>query len=320
MLLNDAHSAPSLPELHSPPSSHPLSSHPRPNSPRSIHFVTSPVSPAARTGPPRSLSFAFSSPGSPLLLRQPRRNDTIQGHCEQGEASFSPDRMRGALDDTTTTPPRDKKGKRRATKFLDDHMDVLHESPKEEESGFDFNVGQGTEPKKEGQLAGSPDHAESLKQRTFTQHTTSNHHSGWKRLKSLLPQIVDKGHLSTVPEQGSVHCTSVNITDELIGGGLSALMLGLWFERDEKGRRRIPVLLHRLRIRVSDSVNPMHMRKSVFRIECEYANGAARWVIYRELRDFLRLHLHYKLTNVYNRVVNLPEFPKSSPSPSFARY
>ena len=232
--------------------------------------------------------------------------------------SFSPAGMRDALEYTTTIPPRDK-GKRRATKVLDDHMDVLHESPKEETSGFDFNVGQSTEAKREGQLAGPLNHTETSKQRTFAQHTTSNHHSGWARLRSLLPHIVDKG-LSTVPEQESVHCTPVNITDELIGGGLSALMLGLWFQRDEKGHRRIPVLLHRLRIRVSDSLNPMHMRKSVFRIECEYANGAARWVIYRELRDFLRLHLHYKLTNVYNRVVDLPEFPKSSQSPSFARY
>jgi phospholipase D1/2 len=316
-LSHQAHTLPGLPSL--PELVSPSSSRPPPNSPRSIHFVTPPVSPAARTGPPRSLSFSFSSPGSPLLSRQ-RRHDTIQGHCEQDEMSFSPDGMRGALDDTTATPPRDKKGKRRATKVLDDHMDVLHESPTEETSCFDFNVGQGTEAKKEGQPAGSPNHAEISKQRSFTQHTTSNRHSGWSRLRSLLPQIVDKGRLSTVPEQEPVHCTSVNITDELIGGGLSALMLGLWFQRDDKGRRRIPVLLHRLRIRVSDSLNPMHIRKSVFRIECEYANGAARWVIYRELRDFLRLHLHYKLTNVYNRVVDLPEFPKSSRSPSFARY
>jgi phospholipase D1/2 len=32
-------------------------------------------------------------------------------------------------------------------------------------------------------------------------------------------------------------------------------MLKLWFERDENGHRRIPILLHRLRIRVSDSLH-----------------------------------------------------------------
>ncbi|KAI0040774.1 phospholipase D, partial [Auriscalpium vulgare] len=53
--------------------------------------------------------------------------------------------------------------------------------------------------------------------------------------------------------------------------------------------------------------------QSVFRIECEYVNGAARWVIYRQLRDFLSLHTHYAVSNAYNRNVDtLPEFPKTS--------
>jgi phospholipase D1/2 len=59
----------------------------------------------------------------------------------------------------------------------------------------------------------------------------------------------------------------------------------------------------------------MHDQKSVFRIECEYANGAARWVVYRELRDFISLHAHYTVANVYKRSVQidkLPEFPRTS--------
>ena len=48
----------------------------------------------------------------------------------------------------------------------------------------------------------------------------------------------------------------------------------------------------------------------MFRIECEYANGAVRWVVYRELREFLSLHGHYTISNAYNRnIENLPEFP-----------
>ncbi|KAI0036483.1 hypothetical protein K488DRAFT_41109, partial [Vararia minispora EC-137] len=106
---------------------------------------------------------------------------------------------------------------------------------------------------------------------------------------------------------------NVNITDELMASGLSAILLRLWFERDERGRRRIPVLLHRLSIRISDSLHPTHGAQSVFRIECEYANGAVRWVIYRQLRDFLSLHTHYAVSNAYNRNVDtLPEFPKTS--------
>jgi len=105
----------------------------------------------------------------------------------------------------------------------------------------------------------------------------------------------------------------VNITDELITGGLSTLMLRLWFERDEKGHRRIPALFHRLRIRISDSLHPLQTHKAVFRIECEYANGAVRWVVYRQLRDLVSLHAHYTLSNAFRtRKDVLPEFPRTS--------
>ncbi|XP_006462684.1 hypothetical protein AGABI2DRAFT_186563 [Agaricus bisporus var. bisporus H97] len=107
--------------------------------------------------------------------------------------------------------------------------------------------------------------------------------------------------------------TTVNITDEVITGGLSTLMLRLWFDRDEKGHRRVPIFLHRLRIRISDSYHPTEEKRTAFRIECEYANGAARWVIYRQLRDFVSLHTHYTVSNVYNRLGDeLPEFPLTS--------
>jgi hypothetical protein len=96
-------------------------------------------------------------------------------------------------------------------------------------------------------------------------------------------------------------------------------MLRMWFERDEKDHRRIPALFHRLRIRVADSLNPLDGQKSVFRIECEYANGGVRWVVYRQLRDFFSLHTHYALSNAYNRNVDdLPDFPKTSRSSSIA--
>ncbi|KAH9949881.1 phospholipase D [Amylocystis lapponica] len=133
----------------------------------------------------------------------------------------------------------------------------------------------------------------------------------WGRLRSLLPHIAGSKNAGQGPS--AVVPQSVNITDELIAGGLSAVMLHLWFERDEKDHRRVPVLFHRLRIRVSDSLHPLHGHKAVFRIECEYANGAVRWVVYRQLREFLSLHTHYALSNAYNRnVENLPEFPKTS--------
>lgn len=135
----------------------------------------------------------------------------------------------------------------------------------------------------------------------------------WNRLRSLIPSIAQQGRTEARQGQIAVQPHVVNITDELIAGGLSALMLKLWFERDERGARRIPVLLHRLRVRISDSIHPLKGNKAVFRIECEYANGAVRWVVYRQLRDFVSLHTHYKLSNTFNRNVDaLPEFPRTS--------
>ena len=135
----------------------------------------------------------------------------------------------------------------------------------------------------------------------------------WTRLRSLIPQIAAQYKIHQPPQASAVVPQSVNITDELIAGGLSALVLRLWFERDERDHRRVPILFHRLRIRVSDSLHPLHGNKAVFRIECEYANGAVRWVVYRQLREFLSLHAHYAVSNAYFRNVGtLPDFPMMS--------
>lgn len=136
----------------------------------------------------------------------------------------------------------------------------------------------------------------------------------WAKLRSLLPNIQTvPQNDSSLPSASAVTSATVNITDEVITGGLSTLMLRLWFDRDEKGHRRVPIFLHRLRIRISDSYHPTEEKRTAFRIECEYANGAARWVIYRQLRDFVSLHTHYTVSNVYNRLGDeLPEFPLTS--------
>jgi hypothetical protein len=59
----------------------------------------------------------------------------------------------------------------------------------------------------------------------------------------------------------------VTVTDELLVGGLGVLLLQMFFERDDQDRRRVPILLHHLKIRVSDSINPLNGRHAVFRIE-----------------------------------------------------
>jgi phospholipase D1/2 len=306
---------------------------------RHVNFVTSksypsvtrnsPDSPSARTGPPRSLSYRFS-----LLHSRSTSHDNVEGlDSDQGSqfpfASASGD-FRSALD--LTKLDHDRKGKKRATVLSEDSWhwtDGLHDSPKEEKEGFNFKTGVEAKNDKQDEHElntdkTTPDVRGSSSTRPLPSRTRLSSYiphmsrerirtgaSKWAKLRALLSTAKRQGLATPGPSVVTSH--TVNITDELITGGLSALMLRLWFERDEKGHRRVPVLLHRLRIRVSDSLHPLHGHKSVFRIECEYANGAARWVIYRQLRDFLSLHAHYAFSNAYNHNVNkLPDFPRTS--------
>ena len=137
------------------------------------------------------------------------------------------------------------------------------------------------------------------------------HNPAWSRIKSLIPHLAATAAEPTQEQPVFPRDRDVEVTDELTFSGLSTLMLRMWFERDERDERRVPVLLHRLKIRVSDSVNPLNNNTAVFRIECEYANSAAQWVIYRQLRDFNSLHAHYKVTNFYTRNMDLPDFPRA---------
>ena len=133
----------------------------------------------------------------------------------------------------------------------------------------------------------------------------------WSRIRSLIPHLASAAAEPAPEQPKSSRDRDVEIIDELTFSGLSVLMLRMWLERDERDERRVPVLLHRLKIRVSDSVNPLNNSSAVFRIECEYANSATQWVIYRQLRDFNSLHTHYKVANFYTRNMDLPDFPRA---------
>ncbi|KAJ7600958.1 phospholipase D [Mycena floridula] len=304
------------------------------SSQRVTHFVSPPTTPSMRTGPPRTLSYVYPG-GSPANSRSNSKQIPETDHADEGEEfpfSTTDSVFRGALE--VGTPSSDRKGKRRESRLIDDSWNPIkwfQESPKDEKPDFEFppsNTPQKLETDNESIEAGpqsaypgGPEDPASSPQvglrRAFSvpHEKEKGKQAGrvkWKRLRSLIPNVVNQAK-TNAPGPSAVAPPSVNITDELITGGLSTLMLRLWFERDEKDQRRIPVLLHRLRIRISDSLHPLHTSKAVFRIECEYANGAARWVIYRQLRDFLSLHAHYAVSNAYNRnIEDLPEFPRTS--------
>lgn len=75
----------------------------------------------------------------------------------------------------------------------------------------------------------------------------------------------------------------IPVTSELLAGQLPVMILKTWLDRDESGRRAVPVLLGNLRFRVGDSAGMSdgqeeHSGREVFRIECEYGDGAVKWV------------------------------------------
>ena len=329
-----------------------------PNS-RPSHYASPSLTPAARTGPPRSLSFSHnrtlsSSPSSrsyfhhqnDAILEQPRRPRAFT-HDGMGDNSPVYDlipretHFRGPLDSPPEQKDRecevaDRRGKRRDTNLWDGFKSRWFSdpgSPDEGPSDVDWGKendvqscegpsspgvgshvasgsGSGSGLARMGSMSTQERVRESDRRDSQTQGSKSPS-MGWSRLRFLLPRVISS--TPKAPPPSTVTPGGVNITDELTVGGLSVLILRLWFERDERGRRRVPILLHRLRIRISDSLHPLHGPHSVFRIECEYANGAIRWVIYRQLRDFLSLHAHCAVSNAYNRnIEKLPEFPRTS--------
>lgn len=309
-----------------------------------------PATPSGRTGPPRSLSYTYSIGGPPRsnsgqgenespIIRVPSPEELYEYPYHNADFVPATSPFRGALEyDDPGQRERERgiaerKGKRKeSSSYFPESWDPrkwITESPKQdhaqfssESQGGNATAGLSGSITEEGIHLGveSNIHPSTRRSRSLP-HMKNDSKSGsgaprWARLRSLLPHIT-KQSPSPQPGPSAVVSQSVNITDELITGGLSTLMLRLWFERDDKGHRRVPALFHRLRVRVSDSLHPLHGHKAVFRIECEYANGAARWVVYRQLKDFWSLHTHYAFSNAYNRnVETLPDFPRTSSLPS----
>lgn len=123
------------------------------------------------------------------------------------------------------------------------------------------------------------------------------------------------------------HQKSAELMAELLAGSPAAIFFASMYQRDEHGRRKIPVLLEQLKINIptsqtrEDKSGDRHM---VFTIHLEYGNGPSRmtWTIHRSLRDFANLHAKYKFqsqTERYNLLkvedrtkAKIPRFPRSA--------
>ncbi|KAF2020230.1 phospholipase D [Aaosphaeria arxii CBS 175.79] len=134
--------------------------------------------------------------------------------------------------------------------------------------------------------------------RMRSERTSSLSAQKWRSIKNSLKMI----GASKRAERQVDHAKSAELMAELLSGAPAALFLASMFQRDEHGRKRIPILLEQLKVSVTDSYPGGEDRKigerhTVLRIELEYGSGLTRmkWIIHRSLRDFANLHLKYKV-------------------------
>jgi phospholipase D1/2 len=151
------------------------------------------------------------------------------------------------------------------------------------------------------------------------ERTTSVSAARWRQLKASLKMLGARKK----EEHRIEHAKSAELMAELLAGAPAALFLASMFQRDEKGHKRIPVLLEQLRIKITDSHAPEGDRHQIFRMELEYASSLARmkWVVYRSLTDFFKLHTKYKIQSKTDKYIHssrpserskIPPFPKSA--------
>ncbi|MBW0478538.1 hypothetical protein O181_018253 [Austropuccinia psidii MF-1] len=158
-----------------------------------------------------------------------------------------------------------------------------------------------------------------------TDHQNSNQtnhhntHSLTDHLNKFKSKLILTNHLNQYSHNFIFRKTTSTSNSELMtslsNGILPVIMLKMSMDRDEHGQHRIPVLMNLIKLKISDSIHPFQATHTVFRIELEYGDNLLKWVIHRELRDFVNLHAAYKASNIVSRTANdvtLPAFPKTS--------
>ncbi|EEB06478.2 phospholipase D [Schizosaccharomyces japonicus yFS275] len=119
-------------------------------------------------------------------------------------------------------------------------------------------------------------------------------------------------------ENEEVSVTDIPITRIFESGTPAALFPALFFLHNQSGESAMPMLMDLVKIRVLD-VEPNHKRiHTLFTVQVQYGSGpkAIRWLIHRELLDFLSLHSHFLFLefshHFYGKRFKLPKFPKEA--------
>ncbi|KAL1919177.1 uncharacterized protein VTP21DRAFT_2559 [Calcarisporiella thermophila] len=104
--------------------------------------------------------------------------------------------------------------------------------------------------------------------------------------------------------------TGADIVTELFTGLLPVHCIGMHILRDERGNRRVPVMLSQLQLKITDS--DIHSRtRAKFRIELEYGDGIRKWVVEKQYRDFVSLNARLRLSDPAGTLLNnFPKLPK----------
>jgi len=153
------------------------------------------------------------------------------------------------------------------------------------------------------------------------EQTASMGAAKWKQLKATLKTMGRQRKEKLTID----HTKSAELLAELTAGAPAALMFASMFQRDERGHKKIPVLLEQLKVNLANAqsiVGKSGDRHLTFKIELEYGNGLTRmkWYVERTLRDFWNLHVRYRVqfkTQKYARrkgddqKIKFPHFPNS---------
>ncbi len=143
--------------------------------------------------------------------------------------------------------------------------------------------------------------------RMRSERTTSLSAQKWRSIKSSLKLLGSRAKA----ERQVDHAKSAELMAELLAGAPAALFLASMFQRDEHGRKKIPVLLEQLRVTITDTdknTNKESDRHTPLRVELEYGSGLTRmkWVVYRTVADFANLHVKFKIQEKQDAFRNRP--------------
>ena len=144
----------------------------------------------------------------------------------------------------------------------------------------------------------------------------------WRQVKAAVKTLAQRRKAEHTVD----HVKSAELLAELTAGAPAALMLASMFQRDERGNKKIPVLLEQLKLQITGSeqvADRIGDRHSVIHIALEYGNGLTRmkWTVQRALRDFSNLHVRYKVQLGLQKYAQrkkddartkLPHFPKGA--------